>query len=261
MSFEFLNLSFKNKLNFSPYSRDQPLDNLKDHSDADEEWYDCESQSPVNLKDSHKTPPHRSSQSFQCPPAPCRRSFLNDSSGDECKSDESFEEGILPLDGSSLRALKTEKTVRSPNSKRARKEEDGKKSKIISLEESRYSELQYFEVTGVVSIRHHTSTSSRDECDRRECKMQISYRVHKDKANDVQIALIVYKNNSNNFKSRRNLMSEFKDEAETSSVQIESLSTRELSVKEKSISSTPQSKTEKTKPMKRSSSSRNCLRF
>lgn len=232
---------------------------------GDEQWYDCETHSPVNLKDTQRTPPRRSSQLLKCPPAPYRRSFLNTSSDEEkTNSDDSFEDGIRPLDGS-LHSAKTE-IVRSPDSKRQRRnpEESGKKSKTITLEQSRYSDLRYFETSGSVTIRRQASTSSsRDECDRRECKMQISYRVSKDSPNDIQIALIVYKNNSSNLKSRRNLTLEFKDDVEASATeQITTPSTHATINREKIIYTAPAGGQQKApKPMKRSSSSRNCLRF
>lgn len=253
---------------FFVYSRDQPLDNLQKPPElsGDEQWYDCETHSPVNLKDSHKTPPVRSNHLQKCPPAPCRRSLLNNSSSDEEKPaspDDSFEDEFKPLDGS-IQYTKTEKIVRSPESKRPRLGdlEGEKKSDTISLEQSRYSDLHYCEVSGAVTIRRQaSSSSSRDESDRRECKMQISYRVNKDSANDIQIALIVYKNNSQ-VRSRRNLMQQFKGDEETSIVQTE-LSTPSIRCQstDKIIYTAPAGTQNVSKTMKRSSSSRNCLRF
>lgn len=236
---------------------------------VDEQWYDCETHSPVNLKDTQKTPPHQSTQLIMCPPAPYRRSLLKTSSSDDEKvtSSDEFEEGIQPLDGSTLRTAKTD-IIRSPDLKRQRRnpEEREKKKKFesISLEQSQYSDLRYFQVTGVVTVRRQASTSSsRDDIDRRECKMQISYRVNKDLPNDIQIALIVYKNNSNNLKSRRNLMLSFKDDVETSETATVQTPSNQTVNKEKLINTAPvgDHRVEAQKPMKRSISSRNCLRF
>jgi hypothetical protein len=229
---------------------------------GDEQWYDCETHTPVDLKDAQKTPPYQSSQLLKCPPAPCRRSLLNNSSSDDDEKtglNESLEEGIQPLD-ESQHFVKT-KEIRSPDSKRQKMNDksEKKKSETISLEQSRYSDLLYFETSGVVTIRRQASTSSsRDESDRRECKMQISYRVSKDSPTDIQIALIVYKNYSSNLKSRRNLMLEFKDD-ETTEISTPS----QPIVREKLIYTAPAGDHQKpsTKPMKRSNSSRNCLRF
>lgn len=187
------------------------------------QWYDCETHTPVDLKETLKTPPRTSITPTQikCPPAPSRRSHLNHSDDEIVKHDSDssdIEDGIQPLDKTF--ELKEPKETEEPtNIKRQRRDnydDIAKKTKLVESiveEESRYSGLHYIEVAGMVTIRRQATSSSRDECDRRECKMQISYRINKESTNDVQIALIVYKNLSSIVRSRRNLMMEFADES------------------------------------------------
>jgi hypothetical protein len=222
------NLNFLIFSNFC--SRCQPADNQRITPElfGDEVWYDCETHAPVDLKATLRTPP-RNSSILQCPGAPCRQNLLQniDSDDDDELSrhdsdSDDFEEGIQPLDNS-FELISSEETSRTFKRQRRdkRKEETEAIAKTISDEQSKYSSLQYLEVSGSVIIRRQAATSSgssssRDDFDRRECKMLISYRVNKDNANDVQIALIVYKNSSTNVKSRRNLMLEFDDRVDDS---------------------------------------------
>lgn len=234
-----------------------------------EQWYDCETHSPVNLKDPHKTPPRRNQMFLQkCPPAPCRQVFMSDSSSDEetTSLDDGFGDDIRPLDGS----FKSEQITESPESKRQRIDETKtakkRSQKTISIDESRFTELKYLEASGTVTVHRQASTSSSgEEGDRRECKLQISYRINKDNPNDIQIALIVYKCNSSNLRSRRNLMLEFKDDVETSmNGPIEIMTPpiqRQSVIEEKVIQTAPPDVNQRSKAMKRSISSRNCLRF
>lgn len=136
------------------------------------------------------------------------------------------------------------------------------------------------EASGTVNIRRETTSSSRDECDRRECKMLISYRINKEATNDVQIALIVYKNLSNNVRSRRNLLVEFADESDEtqelpSTPIVSTFTSPPLSsrcrtvikdIKHKNnndslISTAPCAGEKGIKTTKRPIVSRNCLRF
>lgn len=253
---------------------------------GNEQWYDCETHTPVDLKETLKTPPRRSSIQIECPPAPHRRSLLNHSPDEiknKSKEDEIEEEGICPLDGT-FELIQTEDFDQPSNSKRQRRNEDVEESvyntkmqESITEEESQYSNLFYFEVSGAITIRRQSmSSTSRDECDRRECKMQISYRVNKEVSNDIQIALIVYKNNSN-LRSRRNLMLEFSEKAEESlelpttpisnlmltpsSSRCRTVTKERPSIKDESLISTAPCGEKVTKAIKRPIASRNCLRF
>lgn len=175
---------------------------------GDEQWFDCDTHSPINLKEGQRTPTHRVSPP-RCPPAPCRFGInFADSSDDDLETYEEDldESGIRPLDSSIQLSVEKEK---SPKSKRLRREE---KLEATTLEpshpaESKFSDLFYLEASGNVTINRQPSAS--DEVEKRECKLLISYRVHKEDPTNVQIALIVYKSNSQNTKSRRNLMPEF----------------------------------------------------
>lgn len=193
------------------FSREQPLENLKSAPGlltGDEQWFDCETHSPVNLKEGQRTPLSKSTPSIRCPPAPNRYGSKYEISDDELEPDDDIdnlnESGIRPLDSSAVELMR-EKTEKSPSSKRIRRDE------ILVEEpsepaESRFSELLYLEAKGTVITKRQVSGS---EPEKRECKMLISYRVCKDDPLTIQVALIVYKSNSNNLKSRRNLMSQF----------------------------------------------------
>lgn len=85
----------------------------------------------------------------------------------------------------------------------------------------RYSELKYFETSGILrsslqpehkSFRNSSTLNANGSWDR-ETRIQISYRIRLDD-NDVQFALIVYSNlHPYSALSRRNLMTEFDDVA------------------------------------------------
>ena len=259
---------------------------------ADVQWYDCETHTPVDLKETLKTPPRTSTTptQIQCPPAPSRRSHLNHSDDEIVKDDSDtsdIEDGIQPLD-KTFELQEPKGTVEPTKIKRQRRDnydDIAKKTKLaesIAEEESRYSGLHYIQVAGMVTIRRQATSSTRDECDRRECKMQISYRINKESTNDVQIALIVYKNLSSIVRSRRNLMMEFVDE----SVETQELPSTPIAssfstppptssrcrtvIKDRKqhnnnndslISTAPCAGEKVTKATKRPIVSRNCLRF
>lgn len=178
---------------------------------GDEQWFDCQTHSPVDLKEGQRTPTHKATPSH-CPPAPCRYGLKF-----QPDSDDEFEEHVDDLNFSGFRPLDTSieivigKQETSPNCKRMRrteKEADEMTIMETSVEpsESKFSELHYLEASGTVIINRQASS---DESEKRDCKMFVSYRVHKDDPSIIQIALIVYKNNSKNPKTRRNLMAEF----------------------------------------------------
>jgi len=199
------------------YSREQPLENLKSTLDSmtgDEQWFDCETHSPVNLKDGHRTPEYRPTPS-RCPPAPNRPgvSFLP-SSDDELQPDDDEdlnESGICPLDTSI--ELGTDKPPQ-PECKRLKLEVE----EVTTINEqdppaeSNFSDLFYFETTGSVTINRVSRPS--DEAEKRDCQLLVSYRFMTSDPTTIQIALIVYKRNSQNPKTCRNLMLEFAEEAD-----------------------------------------------
>lgn len=219
---------------------------------------------------------------MKCPPAPCRRSLLDDNDtkhkSDDFDDDSDIEDGIRPLDGT-FELETSKKTEHSSKCKRQRLDNDDHEKKkelqSISDEESRFSSLKYLEASGIVSIRRRSASTSRDDCDRRECKMQISYRINKDDANDVQIALIVYKNVNNNLRSRRNLIMEFDEQTDDSQELLgipiastftpPSTSRCRTVIKDRSnealISTAPCAGEKVIKATKRPITSRNCLRF
>lgn len=188
-----------------------------------------------------------------------------DSSDDELESDDDDDEclsesGIRPLDAS-LEIKNTKQ--KSPKSKKLRREE-----KLAPCTEapsppaeSRFSELHYLEATGSVSINRQTN-----ETEKRDCIVLISYRISKDDSSNIQIALIVYQNNSTNPKTRRNLMTEFQEKtSELDSPSTSTASRCRSTIKNKkghdevaiktSTESTP------SKAMKRPMSSKASLRF
>lgn len=142
-----------------------------------------------------------------------------DSSDDELETDDESlnESGIRPLD-SSLEIKSTRQ--KSPKSKKLRRDEKLAPCTEASSPpaESRFSELHYLEATGSVSINRQGN-----ETEKRDCIILISYRISKDDSSNIQIALIVYKNNSANPKTRRNLMTEFQEK--TSEIDSPSTST------------------------------------
>jgi hypothetical protein len=186
---------------------------------GDEQWFDCETHSPVDLKEGQRTPEHKATPSH-CPPAPCRygQKFQPDSDDELDDVDDDLDlSGVEPLD-TSIEIVKG-KQEKSPDCKRLRREtvetipmETMAMDTIVEPSDSKFSDLHYLETSGIVSINRQAAST--DESERRECKMFVSYRVHKSDPSIVQIALIVYKSNSTNPKTRRNLMAEFEQKSE-----------------------------------------------
>lgn len=185
-----------------------------------EQWFDCETHSPIDLKQTLQTPPRKSISTPDCPAAPMRNN-INQNSDDDNETSETSEDdddgedeflGVRPID-SSIEIFKTKKQTRISHKRLRRYSKEDTSSKMletIPLNESKYSNLHYLETSGFVSIfRQSTSATPSNEYDRRECKLLISYRINKENPSDIQIALIVYKPNGSNTKSRRNLMLEF----------------------------------------------------
>jgi hypothetical protein len=222
VSFKRLNiLKKKIKLYFYSLSRDQPLENLKNPPEVigEEQWFDCETHSPVNLKEEQKTPV-QSPISSKCPAAPCRQglNFLPLSEEEFDSDDEDLNEsGIQPL-SSSIEVDVSSKGM-SPKCKRQKREEKQLEVEIAkeptSPSESKYSELHYLESNGIITINRQATSS--DEPEKRECKLSVSYRIAIDDPSSIQIALIIYKSNSKNQKTRRNLLVEFETEKSSSS--------------------------------------------
>lgn len=180
----------------------------------DEKWFDCDTYSPADLKERERTPIRKSTPS-QCPPAPCRFDHkLKDLSDDELEPDDELNDfnisGIKPLD-SSIELTKESKS-KYPPQKRLRRADKQEESEVelTAPRESKFSDLFYLEVTATVAI---LKAQSNDEQEKRECKIRMSYRVKNEDSEVFQIALIVYKSNSKNPKTRRNLMSEFQEKS------------------------------------------------
>jgi hypothetical protein len=169
----------------------------------------------MDVKEGHRTPQHRSTPS-QCPPAPCRfgTKMLTPSDDElDSDSDDLNISGVCPLSSTGVVESKSEPDLNSPDCKRLKREE---KQEPVDEEtcpppESRYSQVYYLEASGTVSIKRQAMPS--DDSEKRDCKMLVSYRVNKDDPSMIQIALIVYKSNSKNPKTRRNLMIEFEEKA------------------------------------------------
>lgn len=205
------------------FSREQPQENTTTSlsMNEDEQWFDCDTS--VDLKEGQRTPVRRST-TYQCPPAPCRNGLkfqasvdhLDFDDSDDDDTSESNESGICPLEGSFEGSFVVQETKKSHVTKRQRREEKREQTTMqsTSLVESKFSELHYLEATGSVSINRQPSSS--DEMEKRECKLLVSYRVHKEDPDVIQIALVVYKSNSKNLKTRRNLMPEFASKASSS---------------------------------------------
>jgi hypothetical protein len=252
------------------------LENLKTTPEltGGEQWYDCKTHSPVNIKEEvMHTPPRKSITSVHCPPAPCRNQLIPCASSEEDAStdEEGIESGIYPLDSS---IEMTKNVQRNKNFKRQRVGDEPITEEIqadsISVEDSKYSDLFYLETSGAVTI-HKAITSTPNavnENDRRECKLYISYRVNREDESDIQIALIMYKCNNSNQKTRRNLMLEFEERhVPDSPIAAPSTSRCNTVVKERQrltnklqISTDPVNN-KVTKATKRPMNSRNCLRF
>lgn len=165
--------------------------------------------------DSPRTPP-RKAITVTCPPAPCRGRFMPEmcesdtqSSGSEDDSDDLS--GIEALDDvDNLCGLK--KT--DQDSPKCKKMHMTKLTNNINCELSQYSDLKYLTAIGIVKVSRHSSSSHAVErsFNNMECKMGISYRIHNECPDKIQIALVIYQPNSMNLRSRRNLLNEFKNE-------------------------------------------------
>lgn len=152
-----------------------------------------------------------------CPPAPYRRGYVFKALGeDQLDSDICLdnlnESGIIPLDSSFL--ISSEDPDKLPECKRIKKgdKQENSLEESTSPTKSNYSGLQYLEALGTLMINRLEGSSNEPE--KREFKMFVSYRVHKSDPTNLQIALIVYKPNSQNAKTRRNLMLEFESRAD-----------------------------------------------
>lgn len=244
------------------YRKESPPENYKEsmNETGNEEWFECEMSSPVACKDGLRTPPHKSSSSY-CPPPPTRgRTFLP-LSDDELESDDDGIEGIEDIDT----IKKTPKKIprpdpESPDCKRICLVEETTPARI-----NKYSDLKHLEATATVNITRFQSQEGSEE---RECLIKMSYRHHLDNTNDIQIALIVYKQNSDNPPhSRRNLMSEFDEKATqgspSSPIKQSRTGTKLLrhSDTKKEISSAPPATNHQSKATKRPNCSKNSLRF
>ena len=238
------------------YRKESPPENYKEslNETANEEWFDCELSSPVSCKDGLRTPPHKSSSSY-CPPPPTRgRTFLP-LSDDELEPDDDGIDGIEVLKKSPKKTPKIDPD--SPECKRICLVEETTPGRI-----NKYSDLKHLEATATVNITRFQSQEGSEE---RECLIKVSYRRHLDNPKDIQIALIVYKQNSDNPPhSRRNLMSEFDDKATESSPIKQARTATKLhrhSATKKEISSAPPSSNHQSKATKRPNCSKNSLRF
>ncbi|CAO1366541.1 unnamed protein product [Diamesa serratosioi] len=240
-------------------TKESPAENYKESLDetVNEEWFECELSSPIACKEALKTPPHKSSSSY-CPPPPTRgRTFLP-LSDDELEPDEDDIEGIEVIKDTPKKATNVD--PESPECKRICLVEETTSGRI-----NKYSDLKHLEATATV---HITRSKAQEGSEERECIIQMSYRQHIDDPKDIQIALIVYKQNSDNPPhSRRNLMSEFDEKATESpfSSPVKQARTgtklpRPSSTK-KEISSAPPAPNHQTKATKRPNCSKNSLRF
>lgn len=169
------------------------------------EDFDCTP--PSWEKGADCTPTNKTYIQISCPPAPnrnlCSSLVRSDSSSDESSNSEDCDlSGIRPID-TSLRVGLNDSPMRSPKTKR-RRLDDSKVHEELN-DESTYTCLRYLKAIGTVS----SNRQNPEKFDERECLMFLSYRQRRDNQNDVQISLIVYKPNSKNVKSRRNLLAEF----------------------------------------------------
>ncbi|CRL08720.1 CLUMA_CG021391, isoform A [Clunio marinus] len=249
-------------------TREHPPENLKSLSDIDvDQWYDCKSHSPSNLKEGQKTPEQRMTSQI-CPGAPCRpgMSFLpfdSDIDDSEDEEEEGNVSGIRPLDASV--ELEPKLNDKSPACKKLRRGNE-ETNELSSNVESNFSDLFYVEATGVVAIKRQPKMS--DELEKRDCRMLVSYRTKKTDPNFVQIALIVYKSNTKNPKTRRNLMLEFREESvEFSTPTLFSRSQTEERIefsidgKNSSRAATVPAENKTSKAVKRPLNSKTSLRF
>lgn len=198
-------------------------------ADGDEKWFDSvhTTDTSINRNSGHRTPIRKSTSSL-CPAAPCRLGLKFQTSigdpdieeSDVDESEDSNESGVYPLE-ETFEFFK--KKTKSPVTKRQRRDdkrpETAQQSAIdstipVTELESKFSELHYLEASGCVGISRQPSSS--DEMDKRDCKLLVSYRVLKEDPTIIQIALIVYKSNSKNLKTRRNLMMDFASKSTSS---------------------------------------------
>lgn len=189
---------------------------LENRIRVDEIEKDFES-SPSWEKGADCTPTNKTCIKISCPPAPNRNlcsSFIQSDSDESCSSNDCDLSGIHPID-SSIRIDLSNSPIRSPRSKKRRLDNNGLKNSITheeQREESTHTSLKYLKAVGTVASNRHNP----EKFDERECTMFMSYRERRDNQNDVQISLIVYKPNSKNVKSRRNLLSQFGESSTTS---------------------------------------------
>lgn len=135
-------------------------------------------------------------------------SLIQTDSDDSSDLDDCDLSGIRPID-TSFRAGINNSPTKSPKSKKRRIDRKMFNSSIVHEElcnDSTHSNLKYVRATGTVSYNSQIPDKLNDE---RGCIMFLSYRERRDNQNDLQISLIIYKPNSKNVKSRRNLMLEF----------------------------------------------------
>lgn len=168
-----------------------------------------ESSSTPNEKGNDFTPTsNKTNTKITCPPAPNRNGFssINYSDSEESNySDDLDLSGVHPIDST----LIFDSPVSSPKKKKMRIERNNKRRSIPSEEQcskdSLYTNLKYTKASGNVKLNRQDMEHS----DERTCSMFLSYREKLSDKDDVQISLIVYKSNTQNIKSRRNLCYEF----------------------------------------------------
>jgi hypothetical protein len=169
-----------------------------------------ESSSTPNEKGNDSTPTsNKTNTKITCPPAPNRNGFssINYSDSEESRSSDDLDvSGVHPIDSSNI----FNSPVNSPKKKKIRIERKNKRRSIpIEIEEqfkdSLYTNLKYTKANGNVKLYRQDMEHS----DERTCSMFLSYREKLSDKNDLQISLIVYKSNTQNVKSRRNLCYEF----------------------------------------------------
>lgn len=178
--------------------------------------------SPSWEKGADCTPTNKTCIQISCPPAPNRNlcsSFIQIDSDESSNSNDCDLSGIHPID-TSIRIDLNDSPIRSPRSKKRRIDKIGLNTSIIheeQIEESTHTSLKYLKAVGTVA----SNRQNPEKFDERECTMFMSYRERRDNQNDVQISLIVYKPNSKNVKSRRNLLSQFGESSSTTNSEQE----------------------------------------
>lgn len=234
------------------FSREQPPENLINTIVGEEcdttKWFDCVANTPSHLKEGQRTPDQKQSPP-PCPQAPYRNAFARSLSDDETDSstneDDSNESGIHPFDSSM--EFDKEKTPKIKRLRRERKRDLGKSS-LQETPESTFSELHYLSAAGNVTLKRPGS-----EEQTRECKILLSYRISKEDPSVIQIALIIYKSNSERFKTRRNLVSEFGGQSlETSTPKLLLFDSQLSSRSQTSVKNQPKTEEDvvKTEPAK-----------